>query len=111
MKIEKPDRSDWGELMWSFNHWFKEKVEPVNEMIANGIEVYNFEEIWHPMRDAYGDDKPSNKALLINIEPIKKETAEDVLRDILRMYLENGSYMNKDLFIFKQRAKAVLEEK
>ena len=64
-----------------FARWFRENVEPINKMLSEGYTVYyNGHHIWYkgsPGRDAI------NKALVINIEPIKKETAEDVLRDIL----------------------------
>ena len=115
MKIEKPDRSDWGELSWSFNHWFKEKVEPVNEMLAKGVEVYgaNRGEVIYGKEGYFAKDDIKTKALLINIEPIKKETADSLLKEIVRDFdLDfNPEKWNTRTANYIKRAKAVLGEK
>ncbi len=104
MKIEKPDLVEIATR--DFDEWFDKYVEPINKMLAEGIEVYNFEEIWHPVNDAYGDERPRNKALLI--QPIKKETAEDVLRDLVEMHESDIYSLLSESY---SRAKAVLNEK
>jgi hypothetical protein len=105
MKIERPNwYIDYDFYSRDhFDKWFNENVEPINEMLSKGIEVYNWEEVWHPKLDAY-DDKPTSKALLINIEPIKQETAEDMLRRIL------DDPDNNIKPIYYDKAKKLLEE-
>ena len=92
--------------------WFKENVEPINKLLAEGVEVY---------ADKFEEDKPiyfkdrageGQKALLINLQPIKAETAEDVLRDAIEFLdphsdSEAKPDYNHELF---KRAKAVLKE-
>lgn len=59
---------------------------------------------------AYGRNKidvDTHRALLINIEPIKKDTAEDVLRD----WLGNQDRSHEQWQKLRARAKAVLGEK
>lgn len=93
-----------------FNTWWKNEVEPLNDMLAQGVEVYadSFEDNY-PIyfKDRAGSGK---KALLINIQEIKKESAEDVLRDFLSVYSDKGGYMNKDLDVFRERARRALED-
>ena len=88
------------------NRWFDTHIEPHNKLIESAVEVYAH----NPNKQLTPDnwksvkyDQDTHRAYLIGIEPIKKDTAEDVLRDIV----------NKDLTNFKDiwmRAKAVLEE-
>ena len=118
MKIERPD---WLVLMRpdrtdpdsyfkksEFDEWFDKHVEPINKMLEEGVEVYNDETlsdtIWaYDMRPEFVKDQ-TRKALLINIQPIVKETAEDVLSDILNADWDD---LGSDLH---DRAKAVLGE-
>ena len=115
VKIERPD---WLVLMRldrtdpdsyfkksEFDEWFDKHVEPINKMLEEGVEVYNDETlsdtIWaYDMRPEFVKDQ-TRKALLINIQPIVKETAEDVLRDILNADWDD---LGSDLH---DRAKAV----
>jgi hypothetical protein len=86
MKIEKPD---WSQMcqsggrihnFWkSLDEWFEREVEPINKMLSEGIEVQGNISL-HPDKGysfsggVIGKHNPTHKALLINIEPIKKET-------------------------------------
>ena len=118
MKIECPD---WRWIMQrtamespplfseQLDRWFDDHVEPINKLLADRVEVYNFEEVWHPCKTAYGDERPVNKALLINIQPIKQETAEDVLRELLGQSLPHV-FKTIQCEEFRARAKRVLGE-
>jgi len=111
MRIEKPgfvlsDRYDV-----EFNNWFDEHVEPVNEAIRNGVEVYASNEVlddetWH--KNMFNDLR-THKALLINIQPIEKDSAEKVLRDMIAIKKQHPvlSY-DKQLDTFFERAKKLL---
>ena len=108
MRIERPD---WGRMGSPFltkstmNRWFEEKVEPINKMLSEGTKVEGYftdSGYW-----IYDISKPTHKALLINIEPIKKDTAEDVLRDFVEAWEGRSGFTGKEL---SQRAKAVLGE-
>jgi len=76
-----------------------------NKLIEDAVEVYGDYAVkanWWRV----GDKKDyTHKAYLIGIEPIKKETAEDVLRAIMSQW-RYGIYNEKLL----DRAKAVLDE-
>lgn len=72
----------------NFMNWFNEQVEPINQAIDDAIVVYcdNPQLDHHSCNNLWTMNNVSNdthKALLINIEPLKKDTAEDILRDIL----------------------------
>ena len=88
--------------------WWKTQVEPVNKQISEGTVVY---QLMHP-DCSEGDwfQYPKQKhvthtALLINIQPIKKETAEDLVRDIA-----NGVYILEIDSDIRRRAKELLDE-
>lgn len=115
MKIPRPD-----DLYCDgrFRQWFIAHVEPINRLLSEGVEVYQrrnlknqpYESVWTPDW-CHGD---TNKALLINIQPLKKETAEDVLRDLVRYCEEAGiPHVGEADPEFKlyNRAKALLERK
>lgn len=91
-----------------FNKWFTEEVEPINKMLSEGVEVYNTD-------SGYGwadtlEVRAVRKATLINIQPIKKETAEDVLRDIVNKWWKDREKSCPELDEYEARAKAVLDE-
>jgi len=111
MRIEKPEHISKNVYANAFfRNWFKEQVEPINKILEAGTEVrgnktntlgWSFLEYFPPELNY------THKALLINIEPIKKETAEDVLRDML----ENMHKLDKEYKIppgWLNRAKKVL---
>ena len=111
MKIERPD---WPELNRkvnkipeddrdiaylftadAFNLWFDTHVEPINKMLSEGQDAWCNSvglcaEEWTFTRKKHDCNNPIYKALLINIEPIKKETAEDVLRDVVSQWHSGG---------------------
>lgn len=118
-KIKRPYWDLTGLVDWQlkgsvFTKWFDENIEPINRALDEAVKVYAhkaFEtdeegNVYYWGKDPSVGDK--YKALLINIEPIKKETAEDVLRDIVEDNYLNKRHdeIYKDL---KKRAKAVLE--
>lgn len=83
MRIEKPEWNSLYELNcycgtkhsnWSKAiAWFNENVEPINAMIEAGVEVYvsgGYQNMYTATTNPDGAEK---KALLINIQPIKKE--------------------------------------
>jgi hypothetical protein len=114
-KIERPywhkvlpghisrDQDNW------LNNWFNVHIEPINKMLEAGVEVYQersfAETIWDTDPDA-NNMNFTHKALLINIEPIKQETAADVLRDIMYALEINNEELGEECLT---RAKAALE--
>lgn len=105
MGMTKPNSHYESRLRW----WFEEHVEPINKMLAEGVEVAGDEVdkdtwIWG---SHYMDDGCEKKALLINIQPIKKETAEEVLRDYIKWHTEKPDTIDITDELAK-RAKAVL---
>jgi hypothetical protein len=70
-----------------FKEWFDNCVEPINKILAEGVEVTCYKEHYEERVKWCASeimlDCKTHKALLINIQPIKEETAEGVLRDIL----------------------------
>ena len=117
MKIEKPF---WflsfgfeGKKHDKIDRWFDEHVEPVNKMLAEGVEVWGYppsesakeDHIWGVQKDEH----LTHKALLINIQPIKKETAEDVLKELVQNW-SRTSGTDCDIGRLVDKAKAVLDE-
>jgi len=72
----------------SLAKWFEENVEPINKMLAEGVEVFSkYDKTYLGYMWSTADNHHQNhKALLINIQPIEKETAEDVLRDFIEVH-------------------------
>jgi hypothetical protein len=121
MKIKRPD---WEILnyqdprTWSaFDAWFDTHVKPINKMLEQGVEVtgWRLSEADVGAGDNIGewtcgsghDSRSTHKALLINLQPIKQETAEDVLRQCL----ENGNFVNNVDGWLVKKVKNVLESK
>lgn len=117
MKIERPDWAYEGafpannDLEYAencLNEWFDKHVEPINKMLSEGVEVYGFQgPEGYAMEQFHSKETDTHKGILINIEPIKKETAEDVLRDIVRDCDNAGIESMEDYY---NRAKKVLGE-
>jgi len=101
--MKKIKRPDWKYIFRYYKHelteyaiselniWFDQNIEPLNEIIENAIHVkgeyrkdraFSDENGW-AFDQSFATTRTTHKALLINIRPIKKETAEDVLRDII----------------------------
>lgn len=114
MKIEKisgniiqADKRMWGKLFTPY--------EPINKMLSEGVEVYGTDERTFSIKKTNGinmyglndSNHFTHKALLINIQPIKKETAEDVLREI---YANRDDINEVCIGMMLDRIKAVLSE-
>jgi len=121
LKIERPDwvelftkaRAGGGNSMHPYMDWFDEHVEPINSILADATEVYlrnnSIPAEWHNVKS---EGNQSHKAFLIGTEPIVKETAEDVLRDIVNDCSEHAAGFTATIRIEDiERAKAVLENK
>jgi len=118
MRIEKPEWTDMVQqnmkmesVYNNLNYWFRRKVEPINTLLAEGVPVFGERTVggFDRWLDSAGPNTDS-KALLINIEPIKKETAEDVLRMFCDQ-LDSDGVRDQDLTHFYKRAKAVLGQR
>ena len=107
MSLEK-----WDKLFKEVMHINKKILEMDAELtrfrklLAEGVEVYGYgdnKSIWQ--RPEHHDmHEVTHKALLISIQPIKKETAEDVLRDLINT--PEGKMFPVD---WLEKAKAVLD--
>jgi len=86
-------------------------AKEVDKMLSEGVEVYFTEGMDHLNRSEILSGSATHKALLIGIEPIKKETAEDVLREWVEYMngLHSAKWVNGETELFK-RAKRVLGE-
>ena len=122
-KIEKPNWiSEYanfsipGISLTTFHDWFEYYIEPLNKLLDGVVEVYAEQggyssANWTQLKSPHFRD--THKALLINIEPIKKikqETAEDVLRDLIKHSNEaviTAPWLLNDI----ERAKKVLGAK
>jgi hypothetical protein len=126
--IKKIERPDWAKLpdlhepMLSavpkaeLYNWFETTITPINKMLDNAVEVYSYTSIlpdktsclsWCENRSIKNHKE---KALLINIEPIKKESAEDVLRDMIKRAKDDKFTRYAAVEDAIERAKAVLGE-
>jgi hypothetical protein len=120
-KIERPLWLTNNVLTVTFYQWFDKHVEPVNRAIENAVDVYG--NVYEPYKgevncstfDVAKCNTNTHRALLINIQPIKKESAEDVLRDFVKEHIvyawnhENRD-MNYSLQKLQERAKAALAD-
>ena len=118
MKIEKPlinrspDNMSWSLPIGYFDIWFDEHVEPINKMLSEGVEVYGSNN--RPL-DGWNQksyESTTHKALLINIEPIKKETKGEACERLLSDWLKCAplAKMSRNEVSIFQEAKAVLDE-
>lgn len=119
MRIERPDYHEMAAKVMSgrspgwdvlIDEWFHNNVEPMNKMLSEGVEVYGEDNcsgnIWAQECQLTNHKL---KALLINIQPIKKETAEDVLRDWIK-FTDRSTHPTGDQWKIRERAKAVLSD-
>lgn len=103
MKIKRPHQftSDM------FNRWFDECVEPINEMLAEGVEAYGHEFKSKENRSkgtwtTWKASTDTHKALLINIEPIEKPQSKDVntcRHEWLDFQFEHGHVENPHIML------------
>ena len=105
MKIQRPN---WSHMVTvdTLDGWFDAHVEPINKMLEAGVEVYATRNRPEWLNNKF-EDTP-HKALLINIEPIKQETAADVLRDFVND-MSQYEHHTTQITPYIQRAKAALE--
>jgi len=109
-KIERPDWRCFPNDA-SLAEWFNENVEPINKMLSEGVEVnciQSNDNVWYYRDNINNLHSVTQKAFLINIEPIKKENAKDVLRDYIRAY--DGEVMDCGEIELYNRARKVLED-
>ena len=123
MKIERPSflpnpycpdiyPEESKRLCQLFIDWFDIHVTPINKMLSEGVEVYGSmktkNKTWTPENNL--GCLQDHKALLINIQPIKKETAEDVLRAYIKHdeMIEKRDGLNEAVKVIYERAKAIL---
>ncbi len=126
LRIEKPDwgtgyfiplefKDNWevGKVIQGvLCNWFNEHIEPINTLLENGVEISGFHETdfdkpfmnWSDL--PYNPKHDTHSALLINVQEIKKDTAEDIIRDIVKDCDNNGI---KNMETYYQRAKRVLD--
>lgn len=85
--------------------WFYETIDPINRALDAAVEI-KFR--YMPNGDIVFSD-PENKALLINVEEIKQDTAEDLLRLMIDRFHPDDYCSDKLAFDLIKRAKALLE--
>lgn len=123
LKFKEHDEvHDWGtsivsEVQLIFNEYYEEEIRPLFENAVQVTGCKDDMDIWHYAKGIFRDDHDTHKALLIKIEPLEEETAEDLLRQIIEARGENinnakiagGKLTYRgDLF---EKAKAFLERK
>ena len=93
-----------------FRDWFDRAVEPINRLLREGVEVREGKgctQVW----TEYDCNDTFKTGLLINVQEIKKESAEDLLRELKDRWetnpMDTGSIMND----WCNRAKKVLGDK
>ena len=79
------------------DYWFNTYVEPINKMLEDAVEVHTYKNdgVWYKVKEPVN---PTHKALLINIEPIKKETAKDILRDLYIYHHKVGTWCKGSVY-------------
>ena len=110
MKIKKPHYDGFYPSLYGdtvFEAWYNEVCEPINKMLSEGVEVCGYvtedHVSMHENHNAGSSD--THKALLINIEPIKQDSVEQFLKDIIQD--ENIESIGS----LRSRAKKLLEGK
>jgi hypothetical protein len=89
-----------------FNDWYAKEITPLFE---NAVEVYGDGRIEQGLWSMQKGDcaiNQTHRALLINIKPIKEETAEDIVKE-----LANCDWTNKSSMNIVEKAKAYREKK
>lgn len=61
--------------------WFTECVEPINQLLDSAFEVYARRDAPEWLNNRFEDS--THKAWIIGVEPIKKETAQSLLKRLL----------------------------
>ena len=76
-----------------FHDWFDTHIKPINKMLSEGVEltgVISSQYTAKPLFIWNDSSVATHTALLINITPIKRESAEDVIREMLDASRESG---------------------
>lgn len=121
MKIKKPC---WEDLLCYIDYeateknldmWFEENVEPVNKVLSEGVEVrgpFTTFKSWEVPFTHLGSEL---KALLINIQPIKQQSREEKLEELVKEFTDlwdekatGSGALFTDVY---DKAKALLESK
>ena len=102
----RPNGVEIVQLTYKRKAWdaFCDHIDKHNKLIEGAQEVYQFRNtkpVWHIQKDTFNIE-PESKAYLIGIEPIKTESAEEILKDLVN---EIDGY---NLERFVKRAKKVL---
>jgi hypothetical protein len=89
--------------------WFNEHVVPINKLLSNGVKVtgVNDDGYYFDHHRSRGD---THKALLINVQPIYEESAEQVLEDIFTSMDRESRGLSGELEELYLRAKRVLNK-
>jgi hypothetical protein len=98
----KPDWLHYGCTAFTreaFDHWYAKEIAPLFE---NASEVYTTCVLgfWTTSATLSNDHRFNHKALLINIQPIKEDTAEDILKEVVEWWKsypddDHAEYVNK----------------
>ncbi len=112
-RIERPDWKDTQHfaptMVLLFDRWFTENIEPINKAIDEAVIVCAVTTsgcIW----TEGAHEKDNYQALLINIEPIKKDTAEDILRELIKEQKDWGYSTHTKMHALIVRSKKLLLE-
>ena len=109
--IKKIDRPNWGE---NFDFWFDKNIEPINKALDEAVEVGFYGDPTNSLLVAGGmtrfktdvtDPDCTHTALLLNAQPIKVESAADVLRELIYKGTPKTQHQGE----IWERAKAALE--
>ena len=84
--------------------WFTDTIEPINKLIEDAKPVYGRDDGQSTLWTTITDRGCTHKALLIDVQPIEQESAEDVLHD----FIKHGDRLHMDDKLF-DRAKAALD--
>lgn len=124
MKIKRPD---WESLCnvgtdiflheksktW-LDVWFDREIQPVNKILEEGVEVYGCDNggcNWQMQERIDASDFDTHKALLINIQPIMKETREERFETFIQKIATSNDSDFFDYHALSSIAKALLEDK
>jgi len=107
-RISKPDLGEalkHTSIQRKIDQWFDAYVEPINKALREGVVVYFG---YDNNGDIDWSTPDTHTATLINIQPIEQDSAEKVLRDILKDEETNHRVdLNSDI---RERAKKLLGE-
>jgi len=115
VKIERPASGYEIVECSGFQQWWDDHIEPINKMLSDSkqrtVYMYEGNVFWDVAETHYSNRPLVKTANIINIQPIKKETAEDVLREIYKHQTDKWSYAKDEpMDELLKRARAVLGE-